>query len=360
MPSGIIGLARGIVALRSGDRDAARRELDHIHPDWHFGRAINHLATLAEIVAEVGRPDEQRRMHDLLSPFADCYAAWGLFGLTCGPPIASLLGNLAAALGDAERATAHFESAYAMTTRSDALVGRAWTGYWYARMLAATGSPASTRVAEAAIADAARTGVTNLVERCRALVSQAPVASSSQSIQWTPPASTLLAMVERSGSWLVTYGEHQFLAPNLRGMPMLARLVENPHVEIHSIELVSGSAQTEWDTSDAGEHLDARARDAYRKRLTSLAEAIEAAEGRGDVEAAEAAHEEQAALMKELSRAVGVRGKVRRAGVAGERARITAQRRLRDAVHKISELDAALGEHLTAAIRTGTFCVYRP
>jgi len=33
---------------------------------------------------------------------------------------------------------------------------------------------------------------------------------------------------------------------------------------------------------------------------------------------------------------------------------------LREAIRKIGELDADLGAHLDSAIRTGTYCVYRP
>lgn len=360
MPEGIVGLGHAIVALRAGDRDTARRELAAMHPEWHHGRAINHLATLAEVVAEVGTADERHRMYELLAPFADCYAAWGLFGLSCGPPVASLLGHLAAAGGDVERAAAHFDSAYAMTTRIGAIVGRAWTGYWHARMLAATEDAQAARVLATTIADATTAGMTGLVDRCRSVA--APREPATQTIAPTPPAAAPLAftIVEQAGTWVLTRGDRRVLAPNLRGMAMLARLVDNPHVEVHSLELVSGSAQHDWDTGDAGELLDDRARTAYRNRLAELADRIEDAESRGDADAALAATDEQERLLQELSRAVGKGGKVRRAGVAGERARITAQRRLRDAVRKIAELDADLGAHLTAAVRTGTFCAYRP
>jgi phage terminase small subunit len=145
--------------------------------------------------------------------------------------------------------------------------------------------------------------------------------------------------------------------PNLRGLPLLARLVATPHVEIHSLELVSGG---DADQGDAGEHLDSTARSAYRKRLATLADELEDAQQRGDVTRAEAICDEHEALLKELSRAVGLGGKVRRASGATERARVTAQRRLREAIRKIADLDAELGGHLDAAIRTGTFCAYRP
>jgi hypothetical protein len=143
-------------------------------------------------------------------------------------------------------------------------------------------------------------------------------------------------------------------------MPLLARLAATPHVEVHSLELVSGSTEPDIDGGDAGEQLDDKARAAYRKRLAQLADAIEDAEARGDGARAEAARDEQEKLLKELSRAVGLGGKVRRAGAASERARVAAHRRLREAIKKIEELDEELGRHLTKAVRTGMFCAYRP
>src|SRR5207247_3408322 len=105
-----------------------------------------------------------------------------------------------------------------------------------------------------------------------------------------------------------------------------------------------------------GELLDDKAKSAYRKRLATLADELEEAQDRGDSAKAERVREEHEALLKELSRAVGIGGKVRRAGAATERARVSAQRRLREAIKKITEADAELGAHLDATIRTGTFC----
>ena len=130
-------------------------------------------------------------------------------------------------------------------------------------------------------------------------------------------------MSEHAGAWKLEIADRSFLVPASRGMPMLARLAASPHVEVHSLELVSGSIDPELDTGgDAGEMLDEKARAQYRKRIADLAEAIDDAEARGNVRRAEAARDEHEALVKELSRAVGLRGKVRRAGAAAERARV--------------------------------------
>jgi hypothetical protein len=61
-------------------------------------------------------------------------------------------------------------------------------------------------------------------------------------------------------------------------------------------------------------------------------------------------------LEAELLAAIGVGGKTRSTGSASERARVNVQRRLKDAVARIGELDPAAGAYLEKAVRTGTYC----
>ena len=199
-----------------------------------------------------------------------------------------------------------------------------------------------------------RANVLGIVERCRAIAGEVVAPRA-----FVPAPAFAWTIIEQAGSWRVTVADREFLVPNLRGMAMLARLASAPHVEVHSLELVAGGAP-EADASDSGEMLDPQARAAYRKRLAKLDDELEEAEARGDPRRAERAAAERDVLVKELSRAVGLGGKARRAGAAAERARIAAQRRLREAIKKIGELDAELGAHLDKAIRTGAFCAYRP
>jgi hypothetical protein len=91
-----------------------------------------------------------------------------------------------------------------------------------------------------------------------------------------------------------------------------------------------------------------------------LRDQLEEAEALGDLGRAERAREELDALARELSRAFGLGGRSRRAGAAAERARTAVQRRVRDAIRRIGEHAPELAEHLDHAVRTGTFCAYRP
>ena len=72
------------------------------------------------------------------------------------------------------------------------------------------------------------------------------------------------------------------------------------------------------------------------------------------------AEDERDFLIRELSRAVGLSGRARRAGSASERARVSVTRAIRHALSRIRQHDPPLGDHLDRAIRTGTYCVYLP
>jgi hypothetical protein len=39
---------------------------------------------------------------------------------------------------------------------------------------------------------------------------------------------------------------------------------------------------------------------------------------------------------------------------------VNVQKRLRDAIRRIAEVDAGIGRQLERAVRTGTFCAYEP
>jgi hypothetical protein len=114
------------------------------------------------------------------------------------------------------------------------------------------------------------------------------------------------------------------------------------------------------DAGDAGELLDREARDSYRERLEDLREELREAEEMGDAGRAGRAREEIEFLAAELSRAVGLGGRGRKASSAAERARVAVQKRVKEAIKKIEEGAPALGRHLLMTVQTGSFCAYRP
>ena len=159
---------------------------------------------------------------------------------------------------------------------------------------------------------------------------------------------------------------------DLKGMHYLARLLAEPGREFHALDLVAlesggnapvGHSEPELQSSglgDAGEMLDARAKEAYRRRLAEIEEDLEEARTMGDAGRATQAVRERDFLVRELSRAVGLGGRDRRAGSASERARASVTRAIRQAMTRIRQHHPPLGKHLDHAIRTGTYCAYQP
>ncbi|MDQ3645414.1 MAG: hypothetical protein M3345_00595, partial [Actinomycetota bacterium] len=53
-------------------------------------------------------------------------------------------------------------------------------------------------------------------------------------------------------------------------------------------------------------------------------------------------------------------GRDRKAASQAEKARVNITKSVKDALRRIDENHAPLGEHLRTTIRTGTFCAYLP
>jgi tetratricopeptide (TPR) repeat protein len=173
--------------------------------------------------------------------------------------------------------------------------------------------------------------------------------------------------------WSVIFGGQTVRVRDLKGMRYLARLLADPGREFHVLDLVA--AETGRDVpvddgrpadlphaslGDAGELLDARAKDAYRRRLAEIDDDIADAHTSGDDERAARSAAEREFLIQELARAFGLGGRGRRAASASERARAGVTRAVRQAIARIGENHSRLGEHLGRTIRTGTYCAYVP
>ncbi len=151
-----------------------------------------------------------------------------------------------------------------------------------------------------------------------------------------------------------------------KGVRILGRLLAQPGLRWSALDLErlgapGGEALAYAVASgDAGELLDGEARRAYRARTAELREAIESSEAVGNGDQVGRLREELDFITHELSRAIGLGGRPRRAGSIAERARLNVVRALRSAMRRISAADAELGAHLAATIHTGTTCVYTP
>ena len=115
--------------------------------------------------------------------------------------------------------------------------------------------------------------------------------------------------------WSVIYEGRTVRVRDLKGMRYLARLLADPGREYHVLDLVAAEAGSvaQMDSSqaasvprsalgDAGEILDERAKDAYRRRLAEIEDDSEQARAIGDAERAAQADAERDFLVRELAR----------------------------------------------------------
>jgi TolB-like protein/tetratricopeptide (TPR) repeat protein len=159
-----------------------------------------------------------------------------------------------------------------------------------------------------------------------------------------------------NGVWSIAYEGAGARLTELKGFHDITRLLAQPSEPLHCLEL-SGSAVV---NDAADEVLDQQARRQYRQRIQELQEELEKAEADNDPARAEPTRIELDAVIDELARATGLRGRSRKMGDAAERARSAVTWRIRSAIKKIHAAHPRLGQHLSNSIRTGNFCVYSP
>jgi pimeloyl-ACP methyl ester carboxylesterase len=177
--------------------------------------------------------------------------------------------------------------------------------------------------------------------------------------------------------WTIAFSGEVFRLRDVRGLAYIAYLLGHPREELHVLSLASKNGGTQDDSEetateenaadltvgrmgDAGEMLDAQAKAAYKRRTAELREQIKEARELNQLERVDQLEDEIEAVGRELSRAVGLGGRDRRAASASERARINVTRVIKVALERIAEHNPALATLLTKSIRTGTFCSYTP
>jgi adenylate cyclase len=273
------------------------------------------------------------------------------------------------------------EAAPAVPVALDAVIARALAKDPAERFASA---PELADAARAALELVARElGMGKIEERAAALLAPQPGAGPREPAATPAPAER--AALRREGDfWTIEYSGDPIRLRDAKGVRCLALLLANPGVEFHAVDLAAASAGNvgalaggvgaghpagggdedlkvrSASSGDAGELLDAEAKRAYRRRLEDLRAELEEAESFNDPERAALAREEIEFLGRELSAAVGLGGRDRRAASTSERARVNVTRLVRTQVRKIGEYSEPLGAYLDSTVRTGTFCSYQP
>ncbi|MGE5291115.1 MAG: hypothetical protein ACM3ML_28735, partial [Micromonosporaceae bacterium] len=154
----------------------------------------------------------------------------------------------------------------------------------------------------------------------------------------------------------VVFAGREAVLPDLTGLRHVARLLAEPGREFHVLDLLGAGLR------DAGAlpHLDAEAREAYRRRLQEVEDDLAEAEANHDTARAELAQRDRDYLIAELTRAVGLGGRGRGSGAPQERARTTITRSIRYALARLRDVHPELASHLDRTINTGTYCSYTP
>jgi hypothetical protein len=296
---------------------------------------------LAEPYALVGSEDERRRGRAILERERRSDNADGITMAYDGT-MGRLIGLIDASLGDLASAERYLREAHDLAVARKQLPWISQTARELASVLRRAG-----RTDEARQLDAESARIASEIGMGLGTAA-APV-----------PRDTSLAMEKTGSMWHVTRGSVSATIKDSRGMQLLARLVERPEEEIHVLALASDDAG-QLHESNAGEMLDERARDAYRERIAAVEEDLAIAERNADRGRIAKHRREKEAILAELSRAFGLGGRSRRAASATERARVNVQKRIKEAIARVSEADAELGRFFDRAVRTGTFCCFRP
>jgi hypothetical protein len=271
-------------------------------------------------------------------------------------------------------ADAHFARAAEQNQRMGAKPWVAYTQVSHAAMLRARGGPGDeARAAELlarARALARELGMTSLLrkmEKTRDGQAGPPSSASTErpmrelardsvaaGSAGGDAASEAYVLRHEGEHWTARFGNEITRLRDAKGLHYLAHLLRHPGEEFHVLEIVGGALESGLDA------LDSEDRDAVRGRLAELDEQLADAHAIGDSARALRFEEEIDTLARRVAGAVGHAHGERRAGSAGERARINVTRAIKGVLQKLDESSPALAGHLRRTIRTGTFCSYNP
>jgi len=177
----------------------------------------------------------------------------------------------------------------------------------------------------------------------------------------SPPSAAPSAELAREAEiWRSEFEGRRSHVPDARGLHYLAKLLAQPHVEHHVLDLAGLAGAEGLRDQDGAEVLDARAKTELRERVRDLRETVDEAEADADLGRATRARAELEAIEDELARSLGLGGRSRRSPNASSRARVAVTLAIKRAIKAIEAVDAPMAQHLDRSIVTGTRCSYRP
>ena len=315
-------------------------------------RDLSLLELVVEIPAATSDRERAARIAQTLVPRGRRFASWGQLGMTVGPPGAYLLGRLAMAGGRYAEAVEQLRDAGETVRRTGPSILEPMIAAALAEACDAAGDASGAAEARARLRDAARRLGMDGWGADRTLPIERPAPAA-------PPREEPVALRRDGEGWALHARGRVLRMRDTRGVQLLARLVAEPGRSFHVLDLVSPTGRAaDVDAGDAGEAIDAQARDAYRARVRGLREELAEADEWNDTGRAERIRAELEAIEAELARALGLGGRPRRDKGAAERARVNVQRRLRDALDRIAKQDPELASEMRDRLNTGMSCVF--
>lgn len=192
----------------------------------------------------------------------------------------------------------------------------------------------------------------------------------------TPPGAPQGVFRLEGEYWTLAFEGSTCRVKDVRGMHHLAHLLRQPHHACSALDLdrgahtppvpggaPEGTSRThtiESAFTDAGAVLDATATAAYRQRLAELQRELAEAEAFHDPGRVARVQAEIDFLTQELTQALGLGGRARKAASPAERARVNVTRAIKAAITRIRASHPALGAYLARTVRTGYRCQYAP
>jgi AAA ATPase domain len=380
--------ALAVLYLDDGRELEARREVEHLagrgFADFPRDNVwMVSMALLAELCEGLGDGERAGQVERLLEPFAarNVVSPEGIFG----GPVTRYLALCAAARGDWDTARAHMTAAREAAERLSLGPMLALLDVDEARILARRDGPGDADAARRLVARAReRSGslgvpvIADQLDRVEAALGRAaePAAAAAPTADASAPGGATAALRREGDVWRVEYEGRTRFVKDAKGLRHLALLLDNPGVEFHAVDLVGAAEGTtrapradaagEADVAvrvgggDAGAQLDAQAKREYRTRLEDLRADLEEAESFNDPERAARAREEIEFIARELSSAVGLGGRDRKAASNAERARVNVTRAVKGVIRRIAAEDEGLGRELETTVHTGYFCRFEP
>lgn len=330
------------IAAKLEDRALAESVIDLAaqNPQGFVIDSLN--ASVAEAVALVGTPALRRSILEQWKTSSSVHVIGGVIPFTYEGPTARILALLEASLGERETARLRLLTALAVV---EARGFRPWIAQIHYDLGVLTGD--ATHLARAAEL-AQELGMPGLVKRARM--------GSPSKAQAPSPAPARFSLTLEGETWRVDHAGKSARVKDSRGVRMLARLVERPGEDVHVLVLASDDQGASLQDEGVGPALDERALRIYKERLDEIIAEQSEAEGKGDAGRYLRLQTEREAIDAELRRAFGLGGKARPTSSASEKARVNVQRRLKDAIARIGDVDFDAGRFLEKAVSTGTYC----